>query len=59
MYPAFDVFKKEPDGHYVWKSAAQTFEDARAAVKELNGTSEFMILNEDTGERTVVKPDVP
>jgi len=56
---AFDVFQREPGGHYVWHSAAKTFDEAHATVKKLNPANEFMIVNEDTGERTVIKPNEP
>lgn len=59
MFPAFDIFSKEPGGRYIWRSAATTFEQARAAAKKINGGSEFLIVNEETGERTVIKVNDP
>ena len=53
----FDVFKREPGGRFVWFGAASTLAEANATVKRLaDQRTEFMIVNEDTGERTVIKP---
>ena len=57
MIPAFDIFKKEPGGRFVWLRAATTLDQANAAVRRLNDPiSEFIIVNEYTGERTTIKP---
>jgi hypothetical protein len=59
MYPAFDIFKTDFTGGVLWCSQASTLDEAKATVKKLcaeGSASEFIILNQDTQERTIIKP---
>ena len=57
MDSPYDVFKREPGGRFVWYGAAKSLAEANATVKRLDDRkSEFMVVNEETGERTLVKP---
>jgi hypothetical protein len=49
------------DGTYVWKAAADSFELAKSTVQRLATTSpgEYMIFNQDTGNKIVVKDGLP
>jgi hypothetical protein len=59
MIEPLDIFIKLQDGTYVWKAAAESFELAKSMVEELaaNAPGEYMIFNQDTGNKIVVKPD--
>ena len=60
MDQPFDIFKREPGGRFVWCEAAKSLAEANATVKRLDDRkSEFMVVDEDTGERTMVKPQPP
>lgn len=60
MYPAFDIFRTDVKGSLLWCSQASTLDDARAAVQKLisaeRSAREFIILNQDTQERTIITP---
>lgn len=60
MYSAFDIFKTDSRGGLLWCSKADTLDEAKAAVQKLieaeRSAPEFIILNQDTQERTVIKP---
>ena len=58
MFPAFDVFKKEPGDRFVWLGVAATFAEACSRTREQNNSrqAEFIIVNEETGERTTIPP---
>lgn len=59
MLPPFDIFKVEATGHR-WMEAAQDLARAQARVKVLAASSpgEYLILNQETGERISIKPPV-
>ena len=60
MDSPYDVFKREPGGRFVWCEAAKTLAAAHATVKRLDDRkTEFMVVNEETGERQIVKPPSP
>jgi hypothetical protein len=53
----FDIFKKEPGGRFVWCGTAITLSQANLTVKKLNDhVSEFLIIDEVTGEQTIITP---
>jgi hypothetical protein len=57
MCHAFDVFKKERDGKFVWCLSANSMKEANAAIHELQNTaSEFIIFNQETEERLTITP---
>ena len=59
MYPAFDIFRRDLDGRYIWCSAARTMTEANATLRLFANSespeSEFVILNQGTNERVTVK----
>src|SRR5260370_18613108 len=57
MIPPFDIFKVESDGPR-WMEAAENLERAKARVKILATSSpgEYVIANQDTGEKISIKP---
>ena len=59
MDQPFDIFRKV-DGRFVWCGAAQSLAEANATVKRLDdSTTEFIIVNEDSGERTFISRSEP
>jgi hypothetical protein len=56
-----DIFIKMEDGTYVWKAAADSFELAKSKVEQLatNVPGEYMIFNQNTGNKIVVKNSLP
>ena len=55
--PVFDVFKREAGGRFVWLGTASNLLEANSKIRSVSeGQAEFLIVNEETGERTVVKP---
>jgi hypothetical protein len=61
MLEPLDIFIKTEDGTYVWKATADSFELAKSKVEELAATSpgEYMIFNQSTGNKIVVKDGLP
>jgi hypothetical protein len=61
MIEPLDIFIKSEDGSYVWKAAADSFELAKSTVQRLATTApgEYMIFNQTTGDKIVVKDGVP
>ncbi len=59
MLAPWDIFIKMEDGTYVWKAAAESFELAKSKVEQLatNAPGEYMIFNQSTGNKILVKPD--
>jgi hypothetical protein len=57
MLPPFDIFKVEGSGHR-WMEAAADLERAKARAKVLAASSpgEYLILNQKTGEKYLIKP---
>lgn len=57
MDQPFDIFRREVDGRFVWCGAAKSLAEAHSAVKRLDDhKSEFILVNEETGERTFITP---
>jgi len=61
MLAPLDIFIKMEDGTYAWKAAAGSFELAKSTVERLATTSpgEYMIFNQATGNKIVVKDGLP
>ena len=63
MLVPFDIFKVEKDGSLRWCEAAETFEAARARIELLHASlaaaAQYVILNQETGQRTVVERSGP
>src|SRR6266404_5032737 len=61
MLEPLDIFIKMEDGTYMWKAAADRFEIAKSTVERLATTSpgEYMIFNQATGNKIVVKDGLP
>ena len=61
MLEPLDIFIKIEDGTYVWKTAADSFELAKSKVEQLatNIPGEYMIFNQNTGNKIVVKNSLP
>jgi hypothetical protein len=59
MLAPLDIFIKMQDRTYVWKAVADSFELAKSKVEQLaaNAPGEYMIFNQTTGNKIVVKPD--
>lgn len=59
MTAPFDIFALESGGGVNWKGSAETLEDARARVQELalRFPGEFVLLNQHTGKKFIVKTD--
>ena len=61
MLNPLDIFIKMDDGTYVWKAAADSFELAKSTVQRLaeNSPGDYMIFNQDTGNKIMVKDGLP
>ena len=57
MDQPYDVFRKEPDGRFVWCGAAKSLVEAHYKIRIDDIRVEHLIINENTSERTVVKPE--
>src|SRR5258708_26350274 len=57
MIPPFDIFKVESSG-LRWMESAADLERAKTRVKVLAASSpgEYIILNQETGEKNSIKP---
>jgi hypothetical protein len=53
-----DIFRVE-NGAPLWVESAATVEDAKARVEELavRSPAEYLILDQTTGKKLVIKPD--
>jgi len=59
MTVPYDIFHKESDGGLLWREAVETMEHVEKRVRELMTKSpgEYLIVNQQTGQRFVIKPD--
>jgi hypothetical protein len=59
MLAPLDIFKRQEDGNYVWKAAAESLELAESTVQRLAITSpgEYMIFNQTTQNKTLIPLD--
>jgi hypothetical protein len=53
MLRSLDIFKIDPDGGVLWRGAVKSFAVAQARIQILGLSSpgEYIILDEDTGQR--------
>jgi hypothetical protein len=57
MTAPFDIFQAG-EGGVLWRESASTLSGAKARIQELVGSSpvEYLIVNQKTGDRVVVRP---
>jgi len=56
MIQLFDIFKKTGD-RFTWRGTATTLDQAKSTVMRMQDhVSEFLIVNQVTGERTIINP---
>jgi len=60
MFYPLDVFKTDSDGSVLWRGAAEDFVAAKAWIQKLAASApgEYLILDQKTGQRVLVTPDV-
>ena len=56
MVPSLDIFKIDPGRGVLWRGAVKSFVAAKARIQmlALSSPGEYLILDEDTGQRIVV-----
>src|ERR1700730_14181506 len=59
MPPSLDIFKIDPGGRVLWRGAVESFVAAKAriqklALSSLSSPGEYLILDQDTGQRVLV-----
>lgn len=61
MVPPLDIFRVAPDGHLVWRSAAESFETAQRRVRILMAIepADYVIYSQETGRKTVIHEHNP
>ena len=59
MTAPFDSFENEKSGAVLWIGSAITLEDAKPRILEIamNTSSEYLVLNQKTGNKVVIKFD--
>ena len=59
MTAPFDVFQAESNGSFRWIGSAETLADAKARIQEhsMGSPSEYLLLNQQTGSKLVLKLD--
>jgi hypothetical protein len=59
MFPPFNLFKEDSDGHTQWLGAMEDFAAAKATARELMKSSpgEYFALSQTTGNKFYIKPD--
>ena len=60
MFYPLDIFKTDSDGSVLWQGAAETLVAARLRIQRLGLSSpgEYLILDQKTGNRVRIMPDV-
>ena len=57
MNQPLDIFRREPTGRFIWLGTAGSLLEANSKIRSLgDGTAEYLVVNEESGERIVVKP---
>jgi hypothetical protein len=56
----FDIFQTDATGNIVWRESAATLHDAKARIRKLGTRSlvEYVVLNQKTGDKVVIRPDL-
>jgi hypothetical protein len=59
MTAPFDIFRAESNGSVFWIGSAASVAEAKARIREQSTSSagEFLLLNQETGSKLVIKPD--
>jgi hypothetical protein len=59
MTAPFDIFQTESNGSVRWIASAETLADAKARIQEnsLRSPGEYLLLNQQTGSKLVLKLD--
>ena len=59
MPTSLDIFLLESDGRVVWKSTAETMEQATLCVRRwmLSTPAEYLIYSQETGDKIVLRPE--
>jgi hypothetical protein len=59
MFHPLDIFEIDSDGGILWRGAAEDFKAARRFIEQLalSASGEYLILNQDTGQRQRVRVD--
>jgi hypothetical protein len=60
MFHPLDIFKTASDGGVLWRGAVASIEAAKARIQKLalSSPGEYLILDQNTGQRVLVTPDV-
>ncbi len=55
----FDIFRAESNGSVLWIGSAASVAEAKACIQRQSASSagEFLLLNQETGSKLVIKPD--
>lgn len=59
MTAPFDIFQVETNGSVRWLASVQTLDDAKARAQEysVDSPGEYLLLNQATGSKLVIKVD--
>jgi len=60
MFHPLDIFKTDLDGSVLWRGAVENVEAAKARIQMLaiSSPGEYLILDQKTGQRVLVTPDI-
>ena len=60
MFYPLDIFKTDSDGGVLWRGAVESVEAAKVRIQKLalSSPGEYLILDQKTGQRVLVTPDV-
>lgn len=60
MFHPLDIFKTDLDGGVLWRGAVENVEAAKARIQMLaiSSPGEYLILDQKTGQRVLVTPDI-
>jgi hypothetical protein len=60
MFHPLDIFKTDSDGSVLWQGAAETLVAAKLRIQRLalSSPGEYFVLNQHTGDRVSIMPDV-
>jgi hypothetical protein len=60
MFHPLDIFKTDADGSVLWRGSAKDFVSAKASINKLalSSPGEYLILDQHTGQRVLITPDV-
>jgi hypothetical protein len=60
MFYPLDIFKTDSDGSVLWRGAEENLIAAKRRIEKLalSSPGEYLILDQHTGQRVLVAPDV-